>query len=216
MGTDTLIGKFTLDNHTREEKQEEGSCLKHTVIYHRITVRGWGWRPMAIPEEVNSTHVFRTWFINLFHQQRNAASGEHQFAVLFLSSDINHTTLFQTRDGMVGFPAAATINATPTYPPAKKFCNYVTARSEGPNHAEKLLMNRFSTLLMSYTSLGMPECISIVLYTWLLPCLYCKRESKHFNHMRTNATLFWCIQQRWKMLVKNKPKELKKIWKRLG
>lgn len=113
--------------------------------------------------------------VPLFQKQRKKGN---QFAVLFLASQQDKPVMiFYTRKGAVSSPDRLTDNTYPTYPCSGDLCNYITARP-GENgkesHAEAQLMNRFNELVISYQFSDMPVIQSIVLYTWLLPCDYCK------------------------------------------
>ena len=131
---------------------------------------------LHITEEQDKLHVFIQRLVYLFEQQRSI--GQYQFTVLFLSplpfKDISITnTVFQTQMGVVSTPAEATDRSHPLFPMEDNFCNYMTARPHGRRHAEVRLMKRWERLLCTYESLGRPSCRSIVIYTWLLPCMQC-------------------------------------------
>ena len=44
------------------------------------------------------------------------------------------------------------------------------------------MMDNCETLLCMYHSLGMPQCRSIVLYSWLFSCLHCSQDTARFYH----------------------------------
>ena len=125
-------------------------------------------------------HIFIKRVIELFKDQRSRE--KYQFAVLFLTSqqDITTTGFYKMTQTMfsrtrleVNSPGTATDKTCSTHPPDRDLCNYVVARPDGRKHAEALLMNKLDTLLRQYQSVGMPECQTVVLYTWLLPCDSC-------------------------------------------
>ncbi len=119
-------------------------------------------------------HKFIQKIVELFKDQRQL--GEYQFAVLILlpSQDINTRNLtLRTRTGVVTRPNEVTDRSSPTFPSEHNFCNFITARPDGPTHAEALLANHFAR---NYSAQQRPQCQTILLYTWLFPCDYCKRE----------------------------------------
>lgn len=73
---------------------------------------------------------------------------------------------------------SATNSKFPSYPPTNLLGNYICARPDKSNpqniqHAEKILLGRFETLITSYKENNHHECRIIILYTWLLPCPGC-------------------------------------------
>ena len=106
--------------------------------------------------------------VKVFETQRQQ---NYQFAVLFLSSETNITrrVQYRTKSGIVD-SSNATNRSSPTFPLDRDVCNYITARPDGRDHAEKLIMDKFHLLLRDRS------CRSIVLYTWLLPCKGCTRR----------------------------------------
>lgn len=124
----------------------------------------------------DSFHEFVQRVVYLFEQQRS--KWQYQFAVLFLTPlpILNITAenmIFRTQTGEVSTPSEATNSESLMFPPDHNLCNYMTARPHGRCHAEVRLMDNLETLLSTYKSLGITHCQSIVLYTWLLPCLHC-------------------------------------------
>ena len=125
-------------------------------------------------------------FVNLFKSQR--CSG-YQFAVLYLSPlplrymSVEKLT-FRTQEGEVNSPRKATNWRKGVFPSKTRY--YIVAR---PNykrakasyrlklkvHAEVTLMDSFETLLQAHNSSSLLECRSIVLYSWLLPCIPCTK-----------------------------------------
>ena len=97
--------------------------------------------------------------VEIFRGQRIRG---YQFAVIFLSR-YRHVTLNNRQ--------SYTNNTNPTHPPDHTLENYIVARPDGFHHAEVLLLGRFSTLLARNT-----QCLSILLYSWLLPCQHCAEE----------------------------------------
>ena len=112
--------------------------------------------------------------VKVFEKQRQQ---KYQFAVLFLSSETNITRRIQyrTKDGIVDL-CKTTDREHPTFPLDEDLYNYITARPDGGDHAEDLIMNKFYSLLRNY--LKKQSCRSIILYTWLLPCKRCTHRIK--------------------------------------
>ena len=111
--------------------------------------------------------------IDLFKHQRRR---KFQFSVLYLSphEHISTETLsFQTRKGEVTTPKEATDRDSKIFPQGGMSFNYLTARPDGEDHAEALIMARFDSFMRSYMQRGMP-CKTILLFTWILPCDSCK------------------------------------------
>ena len=117
-------------------------------------------------------HTFVQHVVGLFKHQRKEG---HQFALLYLTSQDFTTSMctanvaFRTALGIVQTPEDATDNEVATFPPSN-LCNFIVARPDGPHHTEALLLERFDDLMESYGSFLVR---SIVLYTWLLPCVNC-------------------------------------------
>lgn len=91
----------------------------------------------------------------------------YQFAVLFLSpeADVSDTG----RVKIWAKTGAEDTNSTySTHPLDNYFGNFIVARPNGQQHAEKLLMGKFDKLWSKNQ-----DCKTIVLYTWLLPCNSC-------------------------------------------
>ena len=103
--------------------------------------------------------------VSIFKDQRKRC----QFAVLILSSECQVTLR-----NMLHADGKMTDNSTPTYPPDIYLDNYIVSRPDRGSDAEILLLRRFPTLLKYNT-----QCQSIVLYSWLLPCLRCAEEIAH-------------------------------------
>ena len=151
-----------------------------------------------------SFHAFVQRIVDLFAKQRNEQ--QYQFAVLFLThlplSEITVSNMtFQTQAGAVNTPDEATDCSVPMFPPLDNLCNYMVARPQNNRHAEVRLMDDLETLLCMYSSLGMPQCRSLVLYSWLLPCLRCteyivKMLQDFIINRMFEVTVIYCSKQR--------------------
>ena len=118
-------------------------------------------------------HALTQKIVWLFKDQRNPR--EYQFAVLILMPAQSGFILWNgTR--LVSYPDEVTDRNKPTFPFHTNLCNFVVARPDGGTHAEVALMKRFVPLLRSYNAQRIQECRTILLYSWLFPCNYCKRE----------------------------------------
>ena len=98
-----------------------------------------------------------------FKDQRKISNSE--FAVLVLSPEEISTiekTICWSRNG------ALTNRMLSTYPPDNDLGNFMVARPDGL-HAEVLLMHRFNSLWARQSR----HCKTILLYSWLLPCISC-------------------------------------------
>ncbi len=115
--------------------------------------------------------------IDLFKHQR---ARKYQFAVLYLSPEERlsvENMSFRTRQGTVSTPDEATDRNSRIFPPGGKLFNYLTARPDGQDHAEALLMDRFNSLMRCYSiHESKPICKTILLFTWILPCDDCKQK----------------------------------------
>ncbi len=122
-------------------------------------------------------HRFIGHVVDVFNKQRSMKK-QYQFAVLIISPH-QHSTEFLTRESMTGTSDVAyTNNRYSSFPSNNdSICNYITARLNRQDHAEALLMRRFEALMRAYeTYTSLPKCRSILLYTWLFPCTWCKRK----------------------------------------
>ena len=137
-------------------------------------------RPRYVPEgnsvrspsfSSNDRTVLVKELVNKFKHQRKRNA---EFAVLFL---------FSTEDSSQWINAVSTCNyvryANPCnpYPGQSENCtNYVTARPGSEGHAEVIVLNRLNDLVQLYEMQHRGSCRTIMLYTWLPPCLECVRE----------------------------------------
>ena len=153
---------------------QSSSVNSHQTTGARQKERG-NWQQRSVYTSQGAFHGLVQRIVNTFRHQRLQG---YQFAVLILSpyQDVARKLTLLTRTSEVTTLDQATNCNNPTYPFHHDLCNYVTARPDGPTHAEALLMNRFDPLIRSYNAQEMPECRSILIYTWLFPCDYCKRE----------------------------------------
>ena len=121
--------------------------------------------------------------IHLFKYQR--IEGD-QFAFLFLEKNTDFTKMtFRILKKTVTELNDATNSKCVSYPPTKNMLgNYICARPDKSNprnkiHAEIVLLRRLSSLKVSYERRGCErhqKCRTIILYTWLLPCLRCAEK----------------------------------------
>ncbi len=139
-------------------------------------------------------HIFIQKIVELFKDQRQP--GEYQFAVLILlpSQDISIRNLtLRTRTGVVTRPNEVTDRSSPIFPLRHDFCNFVTARPHEHTHAEVFLTNHFIPLTRYCSAQQRLQCQTILLYTWLFPCDYCKRKIL--------CTLQSCTRDYWVILA---------------
>ena len=71
-----------------------------------------------------------------------------------------------------------TDNRSATHPPDDAMGNYIIARPDEVDHAESLLLGRFHRFWSLRTNFdaSLLPIRSILLYTWLLPCIRCAQE----------------------------------------
>ena len=150
----------SLSSVTIHSDQNEGNVLSHNheSSGHLNSRQHDHWKQGS-----KHTRFFHE-IIQYFHHQRNV--GEYQFAVLLLL-DNTGTLTFQRSTGVVKYLNELVNRNYPTFPMCDELCNFVTARPDGSTHAETLLME-----CVPFMS-KMPECQTILLYTWLFPCKYC-------------------------------------------
>ena len=114
--------------------------------------------------------------VDLFHHQRVRG---HQFSVLYLSLEEELTVenvAFKTKGGVVSTPDEATDKDCAVFPPDENSLNYLTARPDGKNHAEALILERFNSLTRSFYRAHRHTFKTILLFTWILPCDQCKEK----------------------------------------
>ena len=129
----------------------------------------------------DNLHTLTQTFVELFKHQRSKVKHRSQFAVVYLSPiplrDISvENTSFCTQEGVVSAPGDATEWTSPTFPPDDNCFNYMTARPTRNCHAEVLLMEKFEELYGSYRRSSIFPCATIMLYSWLHPCLPCAEK----------------------------------------
>ena len=129
----------------------------------------------------DNLHTLTQTFVKLFKHQRSKVKHRSQFAVVYLSPiplrDISvENTSFCTQEGVVSAPGEATEWTSPTFPPEDNCFNYMTPRPTTYSHAEVLLMEKFEELFGSYRRSSIFQCATIVLYSWLHPCLACTEK----------------------------------------
>ena len=143
------------EEEEKEEEEEEGENLVVEVGYYNQMVQR---------------------MVPLFEKQREK---NYQFAVLYLSSERKlsiENTKFRTRLGEVIDSYEATDCSKSTFPQDDNLGNFIAGRPKAQHHAEKKILNRFEKLWGCYNSSNSEPCHHIVLYTWMLPCNYCKDE----------------------------------------
>ena len=124
----------------------------------------------------DKVEIFVERIVYLFDEQPSNSS---HFAVLLLSplpfEDISvENTSFLTREhGEVCTPDQACNNTHTSFPLFWDLCNYMTAQSSFGTHCESVLLDQFEELIGSYMSANMPQCRTVVLYSWWFPCLDC-------------------------------------------
>ena len=104
--------------------------------------------------------------IPFFNQQRLAGD---QFAVLIVTSStvsVKRTRFKPSNWWPWGQPL--TDSSQSTYPPRAQISNYVVARPEDGNHAERLLLDNLNTVLTQYDPPPL-----VLFYTWTMPCTGC-------------------------------------------
>lgn len=116
--------------------------------------------------ERNLDAFVRTRIIPYFHRQRIV--GE-QFAVLVIARtrDSIQRTKFKPSNWWPWGQPLIDSNYS-SFPPRSQISNYVVARPEDGNHAERLLLDNLNTVLTH----SFPPPL-VVFYTWTMPCTGC-------------------------------------------
>ena len=131
----------------------------------------------------------QTRVIPYFHQQRLV--GE-QFAVLLVTSStasIKWTRFKPSNWWPWGQPL--TDSSQSTYPPRAQISNYVVARPEDGNHAERLLLDNLNTVLPMYDP---PP--RVILYTWTMPCTGCTMAIVRALGNKKNVALVYTMDKK--------------------
>ena len=134
-------------------------------------------RPLDVVPPVHRVGVVDHNFIQMLIRSFNGQRREgYQFAVMVLSPATRVTvenTPFLTRTRVL-----RTDNRSATHPPDGAMGNYIIARPDGYHHAESLLLERFHRFWSLRTNFdaSLLPIRSILLYTWLLPCIRCAQE----------------------------------------
>lgn len=125
-------------------------------------------------------HNFIERVVNKFKKQRDKENPNYkfEFAVLFVSpeKDLSKVCSEMKFKNTVQ-PFTYTDSACPTFPKSENMVNYITASpsgKKGKDHAEAKLMSKLHTLLAKCGAYQ-----TLILYTWLLPCGYCKGKIVH-------------------------------------
>lgn len=120
---------------------------------------------------------------NLYNKNLRMVSTQTQFAVLYLSSaDSDQELLNSSNFHTIGSKRNASTDQNPltdrkkpTYPKDEELYNYITSRQHDSDHAEELIMNKFTTLVEKDENEA-GNLKYIILYTWLFPCKKCRSK----------------------------------------
>ena len=159
--------------------QREGSTIRYPLASNYLSQENFWAVPESCVDRGNwqtELHEFVEHIILSFKRQRKR--DKYQFAVLLLLPyrTIPRNLILQTRTGVVSPMDEVTNRNAPTFPPHDDRCNFITARPDGLTHAEALLMPCVASLMTNYRAQKMPECDTILLFTWFFPCDNCKQK----------------------------------------
>ena len=139
--------------------------------------------------EKDVVNFVQTKIIPSFHQQR--LTGD-QFAVLLVTSStasVKWTKFKPSNWWPWGQPF--TDSSHSTYPPRAQISNYVVARPEDGNHAERLLLDNLNTVL----TMGNPPPL-VIFYTWTMPCAGCTMAILRALGNRKNIVLVYTTDKK--------------------
>lgn len=159
-----------LYDHTFELVVAIVAIIIATIFLRKVIVI---WFSQGPGKQRGSKVFFPTEFRNFMQYVISTFKNQHEqeFAVLFLSEyqsfkDIGEKNKFS-------IDPKATDYEGRTFPPDKELKNYVTASPRRNKHAELILLGKLDILMTRFDE---DNCKTIVLYTWLLPCEWCKAE----------------------------------------
>lgn len=139
--------------------------------------------------EKDVVNFVQTKIIPSFHQQR--LTGD-QFAVLLVTSStasVKWTKFKPSNWWPWGQPLTDSRHST--YPPRAQISNYVVARPEDGNHAERLLLDNLNTVL----TIGSPPPL-VIFYTWTMPCAGCTMAILRTLGNRKNVVLVYTTDKK--------------------
>ena len=128
--------------------------------------------------------------IPYFHRQRQERD---QFAVLIVntsSSSIKRIKYKPSSWWPQSWGQPTTNSNTPTHPQEAQISNYVVARPDNGNHAERFLLNNLNTLMIN----ARPHLI--LLYSWMMPCPRCTTAIERSLGNMVNVVVVYTVD--WK------------------
>ena len=136
---------------------------------HGASSRGFS----EVSHRVQRSFSFHTFIQRVVDKFKGQRMSSYQFAVLFLSPKNSlGAALNDIREKILDSSYPTTDNTKPTFPTDTNLCDFITARPDELDHAEKLIMDKFYALARGYRQ-KMPPCKFVILYTWLFPCSFC-------------------------------------------
>lgn len=123
--------------------------------------------------------------------QRQRLTGE-QFAVLLVtSSTVSVTRTKFNPSNWWPWGQPLTDSSQSTYPPRSQISNYVVARPEDGNHAERLLLDNLNTVLTMYDPPPL-----VLFYSWTMPCTGCTMAIARALGNRKNVVLVYTADRK--------------------